>query len=117
MIQKQTVLNSCTSSPILKVKTFHLYSKNQTVKVFSYTKNSVKLSLKKNTKLLGKKVFSFFCKQSFFYQKVDKSSDFFLKNQSVLLKKKKKIIGFFVVGSSLNNNKFLKLKNKFSKQI
>ncbi len=115
MIQKKTILGSCTASNILKIKTFHLYSKRKTAKLFSFTKNSIKTASKKNEKLVGKKIFSFFCKSTFFFKKKDGCFFFLKKNDSVLLKKKKKLLGGFCYGFANNNTRFFKFKNRFQK--
>jgi hypothetical protein len=117
MIQKLTVLNPSTSCSILKIKTFHVYSKKRSLKVFGFTKNSVKLANKKNPNIIGKKIFSFFCKQTFFSRKNDSSFFCFLSNNSVFIKKKKKIIGSFFLGFISKNCKYLKFKNKFAKNF
>lgn len=117
MIQKQTVLKPCSTTPILKVKVFHIYSKRSHVAVSEFTKNSIKMALKKNSKVIGKKIFSVFIKQRSVFKKKDASSIFFLENQAVLYKKKKKLIGGFMVGPCSYNISFLKIKSKFSKLI
>lgn len=117
MIQKKSILFSCTSYPALKIKTFHIFSKKKTIRVFFFTKNSIKSSLKKNQRLLGKKIFSFFSRQTASFRKKDNSLLFFFKNESLILKKKNKILGNFVLGPCLYDNFFLKKKNIFSKKI
>jgi hypothetical protein len=117
MIQKLSLLKSCTTSPLINIKTFHVYSKRKIIGSFCFTKNSVKLVSKKSYGMIGKKIFSIFSKQSFFFKKKDSSLVSYKNNQSVPLKKKKKIIGGFVLGFSTYNNFFLKNRCKFVKLL
>ncbi len=117
MIQKLTVCNTCVTSPIIKLKTFHLYTKLKEGRLFIFTKNSIKVSIKKENRLLGKKIFSFFSKSVFFFKKKDNSFVKFFKNSALPLKKKKKIAGSFIIGPVLSDSNYLKIKNKFLKLI
>ena len=117
MIQKLTLLNVCSTTRFIKLKTFHVYKKGKVDNSFIFTKNSIKSTLKKDYSLLGKKTFSLFLKPKFFLKKTDGSFIGFLKNQTLPMKKKRRILGGFVIGPCFYKTGFLKIKNKFACSI
>lgn len=116
MIQKLTILNPSTVVGFFNSKTFHVYTK-KIKNNFCFTKNSIRFVQKKNSKLSGKKIFSFFTKPVFFLKKKDNSFVSFFKNQAIPLRKKKKIIGSFVIGPTPYCTKLIKFRNRFSKLV
>lgn len=114
MIQKTTILNISDTCGYIKNKCFHTYSKTYILSNYNFTNSSIRKTLSKFSKSIGKKKKTFVIRKICINKQLDGTNYIFFSNDNVIIKKRLSILGKYVKGPILFNIKRKKLLSSFS---